>query len=126
MRWDAPPTDPIEDIRRSIKADEDRARQLEAAAAFARARYAAFTSLARERQTSGAAKAALASLPDDAKNGNVWLADEHGLLVGEAGPIVVPRWIAVGLGATFEKAPAPLPGETAVIATGVKAPKEGA
>jgi hypothetical protein len=118
MTWDAHHgADPVADIRRSLEAQRERAIGDAEADRNAHTRYTALLGLAR-RQDSGEAQVAIEAAGDLA--GNVWLADEHGLLSLGFWPVVVPRSIAIGLGATFGKLDG-MPGEVATVRTGVLA-----
>ena len=117
QRWDAgAKSDPIADIRSGMEASERWARAEGARVAAAHARYGKIVAVAKERQDSGAAKAAIDAVPEAERAGNVWLADEQGVLAGEYGPIMVPRTIAIGLGADLRKVDG-FPGEVAFVTT---------
>lgn len=98
--WDAPPTDPIADIRRGVEAQEQRAKRDAVMVPFHNARLAALSRLAR-------ARAATTSRPDEPHDmTRVWLCDEHGILAmpdprGSESPMRVPRALAEFLGAEF-------------------------
>ena len=121
MRWDAPPTDPIEDIRRGMACAEQRARDDAKAEHWEHTRYTALLDLAKRREDSGETKAALAAYQGET-TGNVWLCDEHGPLSAGGAPVLAPRQIAVGLGATFHEGAPPFGGRAATVLTGVRLP----
>lgn len=117
-RWDHEPSDPIADIRRAMDLHEKRARENWPRERNETTRYGALIALYRRRQDSGEAKAAIKAA--GLVSGNVWLADEHGPITAGSAPVIVPRWIAIGLGATFS---GPQPGgEIATVQTGVELP----
>jgi hypothetical protein len=125
MRWDAPPSDPIGDIRLAMEIAEQRRRANFEAHRWEHTRYAALLDLAKRRQDSGEAKAAIDAYQGD-KSGNVWLCDEHGFLSAGGAPVIAPKWIAVGLGATFHEGAPPIGGRAATVITGVRLPDSAA